>query len=106
MISPPLSRAHAIRASRLRAEQLIPRGNWWAGVSSAAATSPGSAEVRDLTEGHRDRVRRSAILSGLHQFSLWLGPLHGTDPIDFGPRRAQFPDLPEHKAPAGPRGGR
>ncbi len=67
----------------------------------------GYLEVSDLTDDHRHRVRRSAILSGLRQLSLWLGPLRGGDPTDFlaRSRKTQLLNLLEHKAPAGPRGG-
>lgn len=34
----------------------------------------GYAEAGPLPEGHREQIRRSAILSGLRQLSLWLGP--------------------------------
>ena len=36
--------ARAMSASRPRAEQLLPRGYWCAGVTRAAATSPGSVD--------------------------------------------------------------
>lgn len=40
----------------------------------------GYAEARPLPEGHREQVRRSAILSGLRQLSLWLGPRRNYSP--------------------------
>ncbi len=65
----------------------------------------GYLEVRGLADEYRDRIRGSAILSGLRQLSLWLGPLRGgkaTDPlVRF--RRAQLLNLLEHKPPASPR---
>jgi len=40
----------------------------------------GYAEAGPLPEGHPEQVRRSAILSGLRQLSLWLGPQRGYSP--------------------------
>jgi aminoglycoside phosphotransferase (APT) family kinase protein len=40
----------------------------------------GYAEAGPLPEGHREQVRRSAILSGLRQLSLWLGPPRNYSP--------------------------
>jgi aminoglycoside phosphotransferase (APT) family kinase protein len=40
----------------------------------------GYAEAGPLPEGHRERIRRSAILSGLRQLSLWLGPRRNYSP--------------------------
>ena len=34
----------------------------------------GYAKAGPLPEGHRDQIRRSAVLPGLRQLSVWLGP--------------------------------
>jgi aminoglycoside phosphotransferase len=65
----------------------------------------GYLEVGGLADKSRDHIRRSAILSGFRQLSLWLGPLRGGKPTDplarF--RRAQIVNLLEHKPPTSPR---
>jgi aminoglycoside phosphotransferase (APT) family kinase protein len=40
----------------------------------------GYAEAGPLPEGHRDQIRRSAVLSGLRQLSVWLGPRRNHPP--------------------------
>lgn len=40
----------------------------------------GYAEAGPLPGGHRDQIRRSAILSGLGQLSIWLGPQRNYSP--------------------------
>ena len=40
----------------------------------------GYAEAAALAEDHRDLIRRSAIVSGLRQLSLWLGPGRNDSP--------------------------
>jgi aminoglycoside phosphotransferase (APT) family kinase protein len=40
----------------------------------------GYAEAGPLAEDHRELIRRSAILSGLRQLSLWLGPERSDSP--------------------------
>jgi aminoglycoside phosphotransferase (APT) family kinase protein len=40
----------------------------------------GYAEAAALAEDHRDLIRRSAIMSGLRQLSLWLGPGRNDSP--------------------------
>lgn len=40
----------------------------------------GYAEAGPLPDGHRDQIRRSAILSGLRQLSIWLGPQRNFPP--------------------------
>jgi aminoglycoside phosphotransferase (APT) family kinase protein len=40
----------------------------------------GYAEVTTLADDHRDAIRVSAVLLGLRQLSLWLGPLRNNSP--------------------------
>lgn len=40
----------------------------------------GYAEAAALAEDHRDLIRRSAVVSGLRQLSLWLGPGRNDSP--------------------------
>jgi aminoglycoside phosphotransferase (APT) family kinase protein len=40
----------------------------------------GYAEATALAEDHRDLIRRSAIMSGLRQLSVWLGPGRNDSP--------------------------
>ncbi len=40
----------------------------------------GYAEAAALAEDHRELIRRSAIMSGLRQLSLWLGPARNDSP--------------------------
>ena len=47
----------------------------------------GYAETAALTGGHRELIRRSAIMSGLRQLSLWLGPERGDTPASARARR-------------------
>jgi len=41
----------------------------------------GYAEATALAEDHRDLIRRSAIMSGLRQLSLWLSPGRNESPV-------------------------
>jgi aminoglycoside phosphotransferase (APT) family kinase protein len=47
----------------------------------------GYAEAAALDEDHRDLIRRSAIMSGLRQLSLWLGPGRNDPPASDRARR-------------------
>jgi aminoglycoside phosphotransferase (APT) family kinase protein len=47
----------------------------------------GYAEASPLAGDYRERIRRSAILSGLRQLSIWLGPGRGASPADRMPRQ-------------------
>ena len=47
----------------------------------------GYAEAGLLPEGHREQIRHSAVLSGLRQLSLWLGPQRNYSPAS---RPARF----------------
>ncbi len=40
----------------------------------------GYAEAAPLAGDHRELIRRSAIMSGLRQLSLWLGPGRNESP--------------------------
>ena len=40
----------------------------------------GYTEVTGLPDGHREAIRQSAILLGLRQLSLWLGPVRNRSP--------------------------
>jgi aminoglycoside phosphotransferase (APT) family kinase protein len=55
----------------------------------------GYAEAAALTGDHRELIRRSAIMSGLRQLSLWLGPGQGGSPASARARRraTQLRDL-------------
>jgi aminoglycoside phosphotransferase (APT) family kinase protein len=52
----------------------------------------GYAEAGPLPEGHREQIRRSAILSGLRQLSLWLGPRRNYSPAS-SPARSRITRL-------------
>jgi aminoglycoside phosphotransferase (APT) family kinase protein len=52
----------------------------------------GYAEAGPLPEGHREQIRRSAILSGLRQLSLWLGPRRNYSPAG-SPARLRITQL-------------
>ena len=47
----------------------------------------GYAGTAALTGDHRELIRRSAIMSGLRQLSLWLGPERGDSPASARARR-------------------
>ena len=47
----------------------------------------GYAEAAALAEDHRELIRRSAIISGLRQLSLWLGPGRNDSPASDRARR-------------------
>ena len=47
----------------------------------------GYAEAAALAEDHRELIRRSAIMSGLRQLSLWLGPGRNDPPASDRARR-------------------
>jgi len=42
----------------------------------------GYTEVAGPADQHRENIRRSAVLSGLRQLSLWLGPRRGWSATD------------------------
>lgn len=62
----------------------------------------GYGEVTALPEHHREAIRVSAILLGLRQLSLWLGPLRNSSPTSRPARRraAELANLLEHKPAA------
>jgi aminoglycoside phosphotransferase (APT) family kinase protein len=64
----------------------------------------GYAEAAPLAGDHRDRIRRSAIMSGLRQLSLWLGRGRNESPAsDRARRRAtQLRNLLAGKPPGSP----
>jgi aminoglycoside phosphotransferase (APT) family kinase protein len=65
----------------------------------------GYAEVAPLADDHREAIRVSAILLGLRQLSLWLGPLRNNSPTSWLARLrvAELANLLEHKPAAQPR---
>lgn len=65
----------------------------------------GYREVSSLPDDHRERIRRSAILSGLRQLSLWLGPTRNASPTGqpVRSRVAQLLNLLEDRPAAEPR---
>ena len=64
----------------------------------------GYAEAGPLPEGHRDQIRRSAILSGLRQLSVWLGPRRNHAP-DSHPASLRITQLRRLLAAGGPADG-
>jgi hypothetical protein len=52
---------------------------------------PVDRDDRDV-EGHREQIRRPAILSGLRQLSLWLGPRRNYPPAS-SPARSRITRL-------------
>lgn len=62
----------------------------------------GYADVVALPDDHREAIRVSAILLGLRQLSLWLGPLRNNSPNSSLAqlRVAEISNLLEHKPAA------
>lgn len=65
----------------------------------------GYTEVTALPDNHREAIRVSAILLGLRQLSLWLGPLRNRSPDSrfVQLRVAELSNLLERKPAAQPR---
>ncbi len=65
----------------------------------------GYAEAAALAEDHRDLIRRSAIVSGLRQLSLWLGPGRNDSPASgrAGLRATQLRNLLAGRPPTASR---
>jgi Ser/Thr protein kinase RdoA (MazF antagonist) len=68
----------------------------------------GYTEVAGLPDDHREAIRRSAILLGLRQLSLWLGPQRNRSPRSSLARLrvAELANLLERKPAAAARRGR
>jgi hypothetical protein len=84
-------RAHAIAEHQLAisATGALIGACLWVWMARANAARPtelfdsflaGYAEVTTLTDDHRAAFRTSAILLGLRELSLWLGPLRNNSP--------------------------